>query len=174
MTENESSSARWTVAVLASVILHAGVIGLFVMPGCNAGKPPSGKASESAEAVAPEQGSSGDALAGGDAAPGAESASVASAGEQPSPSGASARPVGSGEQQSASSSREQSRPDAAASIPEFYVVKQGDTLTKIAKTFGTTPDEIASANGKPVRQMDRIWVGQKIRLRRQEQEGGAR
>ena len=51
-------------------------------------------------------------------------------------------------------------------MPEFYVVKQGDTLTKIARGFGTTPEDIAKANGKPVRQMDKIWVGQKIRLRK--------
>ena len=55
--------------------------------------------------------------------------------------------------------------ERVAEIPEFYTVKQGDTLTKIARSFGTTPEELAKVNGKELRQMDRIWVGQKIRLR---------
>ena len=47
-----------------------------------------------------------------------------------------------------------------------YVVEKGDTLTKIAREYGTTPEELAKANGKPLRKMNLLWVGQKIKLRK--------
>ncbi len=55
--------------------------------------------------------------------------------------------------------------DTPAAIPEFYHVKAGDTLTKIAKVYGTTPEKIAQANDKSLKKMNLIWVGQKIKLR---------
>jgi LysM repeat protein len=47
---------------------------------------------------------------------------------------------------------------------EIYVVKQGDTITKIAKAHGVTPVQIAKANNKSLSRMNVIWVGQKIKL----------
>ena len=44
-----------------------------------------------------------------------------------------------------------------------YVVKKGDTLTKIAKSHGTTVDAIKKLNG--VKNVNKIVVGQKIRLK---------
>jgi LysM repeat protein len=53
-------------------------------------------------------------------------------------------------------------PDAA--LPpgvEWYQVKSGDTLTRIAGTRGTTPAAIRQLNGMTT---DRIYVGQKLKL----------
>lgn len=41
-----------------------------------------------------------------------------------------------------------------------YVVRFGDTLSGIAKSFGTTPQAIAARNG--IRNSDRIFVGQRL------------
>jgi len=51
---------------------------------------------------------------------------------------------------------------ATASHPQtFYVVKSGDTLTRIAKAHGTTVKAIKAANGL---ESDRIVVGAKLKM----------
>ena len=53
---------------------------------------------------------------------------------------------------------------ADAALPpgvEWYQVKSGDTLTRIAGTRGTTPAAIRQLNGMTT---DRIYVGQKLKL----------
>ncbi len=47
-----------------------------------------------------------------------------------------------------------------------YVVKQGDNLTRIARACGSTVTELAELNGKPVKRLEKLWVGQKIKLPR--------
>jgi LysM repeat protein len=42
----------------------------------------------------------------------------------------------------------------------MYVVRFGDSLSGIAKTFGTTPQAIAARNG--IKNFDRIYVGQRL------------
>lgn len=54
------------------------------------------------------------------------------------------------------------KPSPAA--PTDYVVVSGDNLTVIARRFGVTPAEIAEANGKNLKQMSRLLVGQRIRI----------
>ena len=55
--------------------------------------------------------------------------------------------------------------DEAPKVPAFYFIQKGDTLTKIAKKFGLTPQEIAKANGKKLSEMNNLWIDQKIRLK---------
>ena len=55
----------------------------------------------------------------------------------------------------------------AVALPAFHVVRQGDTVTKIAAAYGLTPAELARINGKRLSEWNNIWVGQKIKLRRQ-------
>ena len=50
-----------------------------------------------------------------------------------------------------------------ASKPVYYVIKRGDTLTKIAKMYGTTVDAIAKLNG--ISNVNRIVAGHKIRVK---------
>jgi LysM repeat protein len=60
-------------------------------------------------------------------------------------------------------------PAAAAAAPaqpqtpgvELYEVRSGDTLTKIARTRGTTATAIRELNGKTT---DRIYIGEKLKL----------
>ena len=55
---------------------------------------------------------------------------------------------------------------APTPIPEptaqTYVIKAGDTLTKIAKKFDVTVDELLAANKKTIKNKDRITVGLEI------------
>ncbi len=56
-----------------------------------------------------------------------------------------------------------------ASTPEewtTYVVKKGDTLTGLAKKAGCTVSEAARRNGKSVKDLANLKVGQRIRLPR--------
>ena len=46
---------------------------------------------------------------------------------------------------------------------EFYVIKWGDTLTSIAKKFGTTVDELCKLNG--IQNPDLIFAGNQIRIK---------
>lgn len=47
--------------------------------------------------------------------------------------------------------------------PRYYVVKWGDTLTKIAKMFGTTVNKLVALNN--IADPDKIYAGQKIRVK---------
>ena len=48
---------------------------------------------------------------------------------------------------------------------ETYVVRAGDTLSKIAKRCSCTLDELAKLNGKSIKALSRLQVGQKIRVK---------
>lgn len=47
--------------------------------------------------------------------------------------------------------------------PRYYIIKWGDTLTKIAKMFGTTVNELVRLNNIP--DANKIYAGQKIRVK---------
>lgn len=51
----------------------------------------------------------------------------------------------------------------AASAPIYHEVKSGDSLTKIAKLYGVTVNDIKTAN--PTIKNDKIQIGQKLRIR---------
>lgn len=48
-------------------------------------------------------------------------------------------------------------------ITEYYTVKSGDTLSKIAKEYNTTYQKLAELNG--IQNPNKIYVGQKIRVK---------
>jgi LysM repeat protein len=43
-----------------------------------------------------------------------------------------------------------------------YVIKEGDTLSKVARSFGLTLDELLAANKETIKDPDRIVVGDEI------------
>ena len=47
--------------------------------------------------------------------------------------------------------------------PEYYTVKRGDNLTKIAKKYGTSVAKLVSLND--IKNPNLIYVGQKLRVR---------
>ncbi len=147
MADTEGASGRWAFAFFASVLLHAGIIALFVVPGCGEGGVPA--ADESGET--PEV-----ASAGPDPDVSAE--------EEPSPSAGTPRPVPV--RPSVSNPRPADGDESRGEMPAVHVVRAGDTLTKIAKKHGTTPEELARINGKPVKKLNLLRVGQKIKLRK--------
>lgn len=56
--------------------------------------------------------------------------------------------------------------DGAQEMPAFHVVRQGETLTKIAALYNTTPQKLAKLNGKSLNAMNKLWVNQKVKLRK--------
>ncbi|WP_339174428.1 LysM domain-containing protein [Anoxybacillus sp. FSL W8-1294] len=46
---------------------------------------------------------------------------------------------------------------------EYYIVKKGDALTKIAKKYGTTVQNLVKLNN--IKNPDLIRVGQKLRVK---------
>lgn len=55
------------------------------------------------------------------------------------------------------------KPSAPKVEPRYYVVKWGDTLTKIAKTYKTTVNELVRLNN--IADPNKIYAGQKIRVK---------
>ena len=49
-----------------------------------------------------------------------------------------------------------------APTPQVYVIKEGDTLSKIAQSFGLTLDQLLAANEGTIENPDRIVVGDEI------------
>ena len=49
-----------------------------------------------------------------------------------------------------------------APTPQVYVIKQGDTLSKVAKRFGITLDELLAANKDTIKNPDKIAIGDEI------------
>ncbi len=135
------------LAIVASLAIHAVILGLFFLP---TGRGADCRASQSDARNDDPTPSSLREAAGDEAIQEKPSSRAPTANELSVATPTEAVPV---------------TPDTPAAIPEFYVVKAGDTLTKIAKAYGTTPEKIALANGKPLNKMNLIWVGQKIKLR---------
>jgi LysM repeat protein len=52
-------------------------------------------------------------------------------------------------------------PSPAAPTPQIYIVHQGDTLSRIAKKFGVTVDEIIAAN-PTIKNPDKIGLGAQL------------
>ena len=66
----------------------------------------------------------------------------------------------SASQSVATSSPEPTTPPTPAA--QVYIVKSGDTMSKIAPKFGLTPDELCAANKDTVQDCDKIAAGDEI------------
>ena len=164
MAEANDASARWATSIIASLFLHAGVVALFAAPGCEGASPTEGDEPEppSLAEAEPEPSKGPEAPDG----PALSAPIVASASAEPARPAAPAAVRPAPTRPAVARVQPTSPDDAARELPEFHVVRQGDTLTKIAREYGTTPEELAKANGKPLRKMNLLWVGQKIKLRK--------
>ena len=49
-----------------------------------------------------------------------------------------------------------------APTPQVYVIKQGDTLSKIARRFGLTIDVLLAANTETIKDPNKIAIGDQI------------
>ncbi len=159
MSEKIGTAEGKAFAIIASIFLHVVVIGFFLLF-CGDEPPPPQTKDVSSEVA--------DATTSGDS-PRESVQNQASADEQvatPSPT------VPTPETTSSPVTRTRRTPPATTTppeqtseIPKFYVVQRGDTLTKIAKKYKTTPEELARVNGKSLKKLNLLWVGQKIKLR---------
>ena len=126
----------WTVAVAASLGLHALVIVALLGFGAFTG---SSSPSSSQE-------------------PPAKPAAVASdSGTVPSET-PPASPVDSGAVPSAVAG-------TVPSEDKYYIVRSGDNLSKIAKLDDSSLSELAELNGKSIKELSKLMVGQKIKVK---------
>jgi LysM repeat protein len=72
----------------------------------------------------------------------------------------SASPTGSGRAPAATSSAVPATP--AAPTQQIYIVKSGDTMSRIAAKFGVTPEDLCAANSATIKNCDKIALGQQI------------
>ena len=162
-------TAGWVVALGGSLAIHAAIIGFFAVPsmfsGGDGAEPPAEtpppapagqaggeapqKPSPSAEAVPPKR----------------PDAPAQAGPSKTSPERPKAKPPWPRPDAPAAGDETASAAGDEAARPDFHIVRQGDTITKIAKDYGMTPEEIARINGKPLKRLNNIWVGQKIKLK---------
>ena len=144
-----------------SLAIHAAIIGFFAVPSMFSG----GDGAEPAAETPPAP----DAPAGGETPQKPSPLTEAEPRKKPP------APAQAGPSKPPSPVRPKANPPAPtpaaladgdeAARPDFHIVRQGDTITKIAKDYGMTPEEIARINGKPLKRLNNIWVGQKIKLK---------
>ena len=58
---------------------------------------------------------------------------------------------------------EEKKPEAPKAEPEYYTVVRGDTLTAIARKYGTTVNQLVEGNG--IKNPNLIYVGQRFRVK---------
>ena len=135
----------WGVAIGGSLLIHFVLLGLLAMTAGGNSTPPE----PPAELPAPAPAASASAAEGGGGAEGT-----------PPPTRA-VTPAAPRQSSAATSTSTVSQDEVVT-----YVVKQGDNLTKIARACGATVPELAELNGKPIKRLEKLWVGQKIKLPR--------
>ena len=168
-------SLSWVVAFALSLAAHVLLVSVWVSLGSDdePASPPAGRPQETASRPEPAAEPSG-AQAGGEAKPvsdgpkGQDAGAASQDGVLPSwvdkvaiPSGAEkAKPPAP----PSSAGRETGAKPAAADAP-LYTVRQGDTLTEIARKDGSTFEELAKLNNTTVKKLSRLMVGQKLKLK---------
>jgi LysM repeat protein len=60
-----------------------------------------------------------------------------------------------------------------APTPTVYVAKSGDTMTKIAKKFGVSLDDLIAANKDTIKDPDKLQVGDQVIIPLPASEGGS-
>ena len=127
----------WTVAVAASLGLH--VLIIVALLGFGAITSPSAVPDPPSPKPAP---------------------AVSESGTDPKPIGTAPKPV--------TNEPVDTAPKTVGRFPaddKFYIVKQGDNLSKIAKLDDSSIAELAELNGKSVKELNKLFVGQKIRVK---------
>jgi len=168
----------WVLALAGSLVLHAAIIGFVAAPsmfskGGGEGDGEPVQETPVAPDAAPDKETPSKPSPPARAEPSkpAQPAQSKPARAAPSKPAPPARTEPSKPAQASPKSNPQApQPDAPATgdetqRPDFHIVRQGDTITKIAKDYGMTPEEIARINGKPLKRLNNIWVGQKIKLK---------
>ncbi len=203
MLNRKGSAENWMLAVVASVLFHGLVLGVFCAPGCDAEPTDDPESTRETNAVATASSPVTEPTATTPSVPATAPSTPAtpatpvtrpprqtsrpSTMRQPTstPTTATQRPEARPVEPRPTPTRPTTttpavtpptpptaqteateKPKEQVDIPAFHVVRQGDTLTKIAKKYGTTPAALAKLNGKKLRQLNVLWVGQKIKLRK--------
>lgn len=165
----DGRASSWTLGLAASLALHAVIVGLLVGGGRSGttgatDEPETEPIEAAAETPTPVASPSGAA----DPRPAAPATVLTPAAPASSTRPAPLTPVaGAATGSLADITTNVAGVDApAAARPAVHVVRQGDTVTKIAAAYGLTPAELARINGRKLSEWNNIWVGQKIKLRK--------
>lgn len=145
MASSQDKVSIWGVAIGGSLLIHAVLLGLLALTAGGGTTPPEQVAGD----VSPEP----DRRSGETVIPSRRNGDAVPA-EQGGGSGETATPVAA------------TAAEPPAERPVLYVVRQGDNLTRIARACGSTVAELAELNGQPVKRLEKLWVGQKIKLPR--------
>ena len=165
MSLSQNKTGSWTLGLAASLALHAVILGLLV----GTGKSGTANETDEPDEEVVEETALSPAPARESAATPREMARPTVLTPEAPPGPAPATPIaGAATGSLADITTNVPRVDApAAVLPAVHVVRQGDTVTKIAAAYGLTPAELAKINGKKLSEWNNIWVGQKIKLRKQ-------
>jgi LysM repeat protein len=170
-------------AVLVSVAVHVAVVGLLFsvgVPGSDVPEPPA----RNPVSEEPEKEPENKPAAVAEKTPAAEKEEPLAAGKSAAPAKAEPEKVSPGpkaveiriEPEAPAAPRHAPKaaaPKTSASVPEddgkpaktvTYTVKRGDTLTALARECGLTVAELAKLNGKSVKKLSVLKVGQRLKL----------
>ena len=136
----------WLYGACGSVILHVVVLVAFVLPTFGKASVSSAPSDEPSSRVVAEESSETESPKPSEAVPSGVVSPVSTTGTELE---------GSSEVD-----------ENGASETAVYVVKSGDTLTGLSHRFKCSLDELAALNGKSVKSLSRLAIGQKIKVPR--------
>lgn len=155
--------------VIASVALHAALFLLLAIGPCRAVRQAvSGGDGATGAAVAATNGVAASALAAANAQPVRQEETVESAPRQSSGQADAADGRAQTEAPSPGDSAEPTVSCKPVTAWVTYVVKRGDTLTGLVRDTGCTLEQVARKNGKSVKALAQLKVGQRIKLPRKQ------
>lgn len=158
------NSVNWPMAIGASVLVHAIILGLMCMSSSPGEELPTGD--DPAAPVVETPAPAASAPAAPPAATTTPSVSAPAPASAPSPAPTAPKPTVTPAPALPPAVPIPSPASPALADYDEYTVKSGDNLTAIAKKFNTNFTELAALNKKSVKQLSALRIGQIIKVPR--------